>query len=116
MLWQPFLSKIDAWARESFGGVIEATCRRTLTFLCVTAAVVRPMILAVVLVAMDMRADLSDLKPASEVDDRGAAPVRWQDLSERDEVFVSVQMIGYKMDETPSARDRTSVNKLHFVT
>jgi hypothetical protein len=68
------------------------------------------MILAVALVAMDMRADLSDLKPASEVDDRGAVPVGWPDLKERGEVSVRVRMIGYMMDEDPSPRDGTPVN------
>ena len=68
------------------------------------------MILAFVLVAMDMRADLSDLKPASLVDDSGAVPLGWPDLSGRGEVSVRVRMIGYMMDEGPGPRDGTSVN------
>jgi hypothetical protein len=81
-----------------------------LTFWGVTAAIVLPMILAVALVGMDMRADLSDLKAAKQVDDSGAVPFGWPDLSERGEVTIRVRMIGYMMNGDPSLRDGTSVS------
>ena len=66
-------------------------------------------ILAVVLVAIDMRADPSDFKSTGKIDDSGALPVGWPDLNEGREVSVRARTIGYMMDEPPGPHDKTRV-------
>jgi hypothetical protein len=59
------------------------------------------MLLAVVLVAMDMRSDLSELKSTGQVDEQGAVPLGWPDLEVLRESRRRVRMIGYMMDAAP---------------
>ena len=73
------------------------------------------MLLAVALVAMDVRSDLSELKSTGQVDDRGAVPVGWPDLERPHEGVgrVSpqrVRMIGYMMDGYQPSRDGAAVD------
>ncbi len=62
-------------------------------------AVGLPMILAVALVALDMRTDLSELKPNMQPDDKGEVPVGWADLKEFGESPHRVRMLGYMLDD-----------------
>src|SRR5580698_5451517 len=59
--------------------------QETLTLWTIIAALVFPMILAVALVGMDMRSDLSELKSTGKMDDKGAVPIGWPDLERRHE-------------------------------
>ena len=54
--------------------------RERLSFWVTAAVIVLPIILAIALVGTDMRADLSDLKPVSQLDNRGTVPVAWVGL------------------------------------
>jgi len=68
------------------------------------------MLLAVALVAMDMRSDLSELKSTSKVDEKGAVPVGWPELErphERPQPVGTrrVRMIGYMMDGYQPSRE-----------
>jgi hypothetical protein len=78
----------------------------------IIAALVTPMVLALVLVAMDIRIDLSELKSSGQRDEQGAIPLGWPDL----EVSASqdgqrrVRMIGYMMDGYQPSRDGAEVN------
>ena len=66
------------------------------------------MLLASILVAIDIRADLSELKPAEQMDDQGAVPVGWPELAGQQPLTTvsaahrdgarRVRMIGYMMD------------------
>jgi len=96
---------IGAWARErSAGATIQPSEKKeTLTFWTITAAIGLPMILAVALVGLDMRADLSELKPAelnpaSEAD-KGVSLVGWPDLKGLRESPARVRMLGYMLDD-----------------
>src|SRR5580704_9600193 len=71
--------------------------KETLTLWAILAAIGFPLFLAYVLVAVDMRSDLSELNPARRVDDQGPVPVGWPDL-EKDGAQGRVRMIGYMMD------------------
>jgi hypothetical protein len=75
----------------------------------ILCAVVLPLILAFVLVAMDMRSELSDLMPAEALPDGTAALIGWQDLEIHEGKTVSleqtraqpgrrVRMLGYMME------------------
>jgi hypothetical protein len=64
----------------------------------ITAAIGLPIILAVALVGLDMRADLSELKPAREPD-KGAALIGWPDLKDLRESPARVRMLGYMLDD-----------------
>jgi len=73
------------------------------------------MLLAVALVAMDMRSDLSELKSTGQVDDKGAVPVAWPDLERphagpRRVSPQRVRMIGYMMDGYRPSRDGATVD------
>lgn len=84
--------------------------KEKLTFLSIAAAIVLPVLLAVALVAMDMRADLSELKSTARVDENGAQPMAWPRLKERAEISGRVRMLGYMMDEQRRVRDGERVN------
>ena len=71
--------------------------KQTLIMWAIMAAVGSPIFLAYILVAMDMRADLSELKPARHASENGVVPVGWEDLGQRS-VPGRVRMIGYMMD------------------
>ncbi len=73
--------------------------REALTFWAILLAIGLPMILAVALVAMDMRRDLSEMRSTGLKDDRGAVPVAWPELKQGSEFSGRVRMIGYMMDE-----------------
>ena len=73
--------------------------KENLTFWTITAAIGLPMILAVFLVALDMRTDLSELKAAGAADDKGILSVGWPDLREGRGINKRVRMIGYMMDD-----------------
>lgn len=68
------------------------------------------MLLAVALVGMDMRSDLSELKSTGEMDDKGAVPVGWPDLEQRHDGPGRVRMIGYMMDGYQPSRDGATVD------
>jgi hypothetical protein len=74
------------------------------------------MILAFVLVAMDMRSDLDELKSSGQTDDKGAVPIGWPELEGRHDLSFAhdpphwegqrrVRMIGYMMDGYKPSRD-----------
>jgi hypothetical protein len=88
----------------------------------VIGAVVLPLFLAFILVAADMRTDLSDLKPVQSWADQTTALVGWGDLEIPDGQSVSleqtrcqpqrrVRMLGYMMDGYPPSRDGAPVEK-----
>jgi hypothetical protein len=78
------------------------------------------MLLAFVLVAMDMRSDLDQLKSSGQPDDHGAVPTGWSDLTQRDlaaglgtaqgEGPRRVRMIGYMMDGYKPSSDGEQVS------
>jgi hypothetical protein len=68
------------------------------------------MLLAVALVGMDMRSDLSELKSTGQVDDKGAVPVGWPDLERQHKSPQRVRMIGYMMDGYQPSRDGATVD------
>ena len=68
------------------------------------------MLLAVALVGMDMRSDLSELKPTKPVDDKGAMPVGWPDLERQHDGPQRIRMIGYMMDGYQPSRDGATVD------
>jgi hypothetical protein len=84
--------------------------QETLTPWAIIMALAFPMLLAVALVAMDMRSDLSELKPAGQADDKGAVPVGWPDLALQHESAGRVRMIGYMMDGYRPSRDGATVD------
>jgi hypothetical protein len=84
--------------------------QETLTLWTIIVGLAFPMLLAVGLVAMDMRSDLSELKPAGQVDDKGAVPVGWPDLALQHDGAGRVRMIGYMMDGYQSSRDGATVD------
>jgi hypothetical protein len=95
--------------------------QESLTLWKILAGLAIPTLLASVLVAIDMRDDLSELKSSGRMDDRGAVPVGWSELEGRRELaapLVSahwdgqrrVRMIGYMMDGYPSTRDGAQVD------
>jgi hypothetical protein len=91
----------------------DASARRkqeTLTLWAIITALAFPMVLAVALVAMDMRSDLSELKSTGQVDDKGAVPIGWPDLERGREGPRRVRMIGYMMDAYQPSRDGATVD------
>jgi hypothetical protein len=84
--------------------------RESLTLWTIIMALAFPVLLAVALVGMDMRSDLSELKSAAEVDDKGAVPVGWPDLERKYEDTGRVRMIGYMMDGYQPSRDGVTVD------
>jgi hypothetical protein len=84
--------------------------QETLTLWAIIAALAFPMLLAVALVAMDMRSDLSELKSTGQVDDKGTVPVGWPDLERQREGLGRVRMIGYMMDGYQPSRDGATVD------
>ncbi len=84
--------------------------QETLTLWAIIAALSFPMLLAVALVAMDMRSDLSELKSTGRMDDKGAVPVGWPDLERGREGSGKVKMIGYMMDGYRPSRDGATVD------
>lgn len=79
------------------------------TLAAILCAVVLPLILAFILVAMDMRTELSDLIPAEPLPDHTASLIGWQDLEIPNGKTLSleqtrwqpdrrVRMLGYMMD------------------
>jgi hypothetical protein len=84
--------------------------REKLTFWSIAAAIVLPVILAAALVAMDMRADLSQLKSTGLVDDRGAVPVAWPDLRDHGDFPGRVRILGYMVHEQMPIRDGERVD------
>jgi hypothetical protein len=67
------------------------------------------MLLAVALVGMDMRSDLSELKSTGKMDGKGAVPVGWPDLDLWHD-GPRVRMIGYMMDGYQPSRDGALVD------
>jgi hypothetical protein len=84
--------------------------QETLTLWAIIAAMAFPMVLAVALVAMDMRSDLSEMKSTGQRDDKGAVPVGWPDLERGREGPRRVRMIGYMMDGNQPSRDGATVD------
>jgi hypothetical protein len=83
--------------------------KEILTLWAIIAAIGFPLFLAYILVAVDMRSDLSELNPVKQVDDEGPIPVGWPDL-ERDGAQGRVRMIGYMMDGYQPSSDGTPVD------
>jgi hypothetical protein len=79
-----------------------------------------PTFLAFVLVAVDMRSDLDELKSSGQTDDQGAMPIGWPELEgqiDRSTAFQPanwesqrVRMIGYMMDGYKPSRDDEQVS------
>ena len=84
--------------------------KEKLTFRVITAAIGLPLILAAGLVALDMRADLSELKPNRKVDDTGTVIVAWRDLKESSAFARPVRMIGYMLDDPVRHYDENRAN------
>lgn len=76
-----------------------------LTVSSVVAAIVLPALLALALTAMDMRTDLSDLKPTGQPDDAGAVQVGWPDLKQHGDFPARVRLLGYMMQDQRPLRD-----------
>jgi hypothetical protein len=114
--WARVIAKIAAYDRRVGARTIrkrDDSARRkqeTLTLWTIIVALAFPMLLAVALVAMDMRSDLSELKSAGQVDDKSAVPVGWPDLERERDVPARVRMIGYMMDGYQPSRDGASVD------
>jgi hypothetical protein len=83
--------------------------QETLAPWTIVVSLVFPMLLAVALVAMDMRSDLSELKPAGQADDKGAVPIGWPDLARQHEGAGRVRMIGYMTEGYQPSRDGATV-------
>lgn len=72
----------------------------------ILASVALPLLLALILVGMDMRSDLSGLKPAQAGADQAQALIGWPDLDPRDghpaqtrwPSQTRIKMLGYMMD------------------
>ncbi|HEY3824075.1 MAG TPA: DUF3299 domain-containing protein [Bryobacteraceae bacterium] len=87
------------------------TREERLTLGKIIAALTIPMILALVLVAMDMRIDLSELKSSGGIDEQGAVPLGWPNLEvSAHQDGRRVRMIGYMMDGYQPSRDGAQVN------
>jgi hypothetical protein len=83
--------------------------KETLTLWAILAAIGFPLFLAYILVAVDIRSDLSELNPAKNADDAGLVTIGWPDL-ERDGAQGRVRMIGYMMDEYQPSSDGPPVD------
>ena len=83
--------------------------KETLTLWAIIAAIGFPLFLAYILVAVDMRSDLSELNAAKHVDDRAPVPVGWPEL-EADGAQGRIRMIGYMMDGYQPSSDGTPVD------
>ncbi len=86
----------------------------------ILCAVTFPLVLAYILVAADMRTDLSDLMPSEALADPSMALVGWEDLEiprgksasleqSRWQPERRVRMLGYMMDADKPARDGAPV-------
>jgi hypothetical protein len=84
--------------------------QEALTLWTIIVALAFPMLLAAALVAMDMRSDLSELKPTEQPDDKGAMPVGWPDLARQNEGTGRIRMIGYMMDGYQPFREGATVD------
>ncbi len=71
--------------------------KEVLTLWAIIAVIGLPLFLGYILVAADIRADLSELKPVKRVDDAGFVPMGWPDL-EGPVTRSPVRMIGYMME------------------
>jgi hypothetical protein len=86
----------------------------------VFAAILGPLLLTYLLIAADIRSDLSELKPSHAVADDGARLVGWTELAANDTghgnkhaVHLAdgrVRMLGYMMDGYQPVRDGTPVS------
>jgi len=77
------------------------------------AAIGFPLFLAYILVAVDMRSDLSELKSVRRADEAGAVPVGWSDLEGQPVEGLpeaKARMIGYMMDGYEPSKDGTLVS------
>jgi hypothetical protein len=83
--------------------------KETLTLWAIIAVIGFPLFLGYVLVAVDISADLSELKPTRRVDDEGLVAVGWAEL-EGDGVQGRVRMIGYMMDGYQPSHDGANVD------
>lgn len=83
--------------------------KERLTFWVIIAVIGLPMILAYALVALDMRTDLSELKPRVKGGD-GTVLLGWADLKESDESPRRVRMLGYMMDDLRRPRGGSSAD------
>lgn len=83
--------------------------KETLTLWAMLAAIGFPLFLAYILVALDIRSDLSGLNPARQANDEGSIPVGWPEL-ERDGAQGRVRMIGYMMEGYQPAPDGAPVD------
>jgi hypothetical protein len=94
--------------------------QENLTLWKIIGALVMPMLLTFVLVAMDMRSDLDELQSSGQMDDKGALPIGWSELEGRHDLSAAhqpapwqgqrrVRMIGYMMDGYRPSRDGVKV-------
>jgi hypothetical protein len=94
------IRKADSSARKK---------KETVTLWAIVLAVGFPLLLAYVLVSVDMRSDLSELKPSKQVDEEGFVPVGWPEL-ETQAPQGPVRMIGYMMDAYSPSSDGARVD------
>ncbi len=116
-----FLLTIAAWVRELFRSAVSSAARQRREFrtiVTIMAAVGLPVLLACMLVAEDMRSDLSDLKPAQSSVSNGMPVIGWPDLDPRDGHAAQtrwppqalVKMLGYMMDGYTPSRDGAQIS------
>jgi hypothetical protein len=77
--------------------------KEILTLWAIIAVIGFPLFLGYILVAADIRTDLSELKPAKQMDDAGFVPVGWPELEGpmtqgRVGTGAHIRMLGYMMD------------------
>jgi len=83
--------------------------KETVTLWAIIAAIAFPLLLAYILLAADIRSDLSDLKPTKPADGQGFVPVGWAQLEEQG-AHGRVRMIGYMMDGYRASSESAAVD------
>jgi hypothetical protein len=92
--------------------------KETRAIALIIAAVLGPLLLTYLLIAVDMRSELSELRPRQATSDDGAALVSWKDLETNNEAGRQrnpelpagrARMLGYMMDGYQPVRDGTDV-------
>jgi hypothetical protein len=83
--------------------------KESLTLWAIIAVIGLPLLLGYILVAADIRTDLSELKPAKQADDAGFVPAGWPEL-ENGGAQGRVRMIGYMMDGYRPSPDGSNVD------
>jgi hypothetical protein len=75
----------------------------------IMAAIAFPLLLVSILVSVDIRTDLSELRTAGHADENAVTPLGWADL-EAQGAQGRVRMIGYMMDGYRPSKDSAAVD------